>query len=328
MRRGSEVPRVRRATVGASVALAALAVLAAGVAAADPRPPDIKDAAQIRLALEKLNVVGSALMVAAHPDDENTAMLTWLGNGRKVRAAYLSVTRGDGGQNLIGSDAGELMGVIRTQELLAARRIDGAEQFFTRALDFGFSKGPEETLEKWGRERILSDVVWVIRRFRPDIIVNRFTRQGGGSGHGHHTASAILAEEAFAAAADPKRFPEQLQWVKPWQAKRLVWNAFRFGGAGPDTTPGRIPVDVGEYNAEKLHVSGKPDNMRLPPHDVQKMNCSRWLRPWPPHSRGQPTVSQPSLPMRPIASRKAGPPSWSHSASRRARRSPWANSSR
>ena len=247
MRPGTEVRRQgppRRALIAAGIAL-----FAAALASADPRPPDIKDAAQIRLALEKLNVVGSALLVAAHPDDENTALLAWLGNGRKVRAAYLSVTRGDGGQNLIGSDTGELLGVIRTQELLAARRIDGAEQYFTRALDFGFSKGPEETLEKWGHERILSDVVWTIRRFRPDVVIKRFTEEGGGSGHGHHTASAILAEEAFVAAADPKRFPEQLQWVKPWQAKRLVWNAFRFGGAGPDTTPGRIAVDIGEYNA-------------------------------------------------------------------------------
>jgi LmbE family N-acetylglucosaminyl deacetylase len=220
-----------------------------GALVADPQPPDIQDGAGIRLALEKLNVVGSALFVAAHPDDENTAFLAWLGNGRKVRAAYLSMTRGDGGQNLIGSDTGELLGVIRTQELLAARRIDGAEQFFTRALDFGFSKGPEETLHKWERERALADVVWVIRRFRPDIIINRFGTEGGGSGHGHHTASAILAEEAFAAAADPSRFPEQLGSVRPWQAKRLVWNIGRFGGAGPDTTPGRVSVDIGEYNA-------------------------------------------------------------------------------
>ncbi len=216
---------------------------------ADPRPPDTKDAAGIRLALEKLNVVGSALFVAAHPDDENTALLAWLGNGRKVRAAYLSMTRGDGGQNLIGSDTGELLGVIRTQELLAARRIDGAEQFFTRALDFGFSKGPDETLQKWDRERILADVVWVIRRFRPDVVITRFGTEGGGGGHGHHTASAILAEEAFAAAADSTRYPEQLRWVRPWRAKRLVWNVGRFGAAGPDTTPGRLLVDIGEYNA-------------------------------------------------------------------------------
>jgi LmbE family N-acetylglucosaminyl deacetylase len=214
---------------------------------ADPRPPAVRDAAAIRLALDKLNVVGSALYVSAHPDDENTAMLVWLGNGRKVEAAYLSLTRGDGGQNLIGSDTGELLGVIRTQELLAARRIDGAQQFFTRALDFGFSKGPDETLEKWGKDRILSDVVFVIRRFRPDIIITRFNTDGSG-GHGHHTASALLAEEAFAAAADSTRFPEQLRWVRPWQAKRLVRNVSRPANAGPDTTPGRLNVDLGGYN--------------------------------------------------------------------------------
>ena len=214
---------------------------------ADPRPPAVRDAAAIRLALDKLNVVGSALYVGAHPDDENTAMLAWLVNGRKVEAAYLSLTRGDGGQNLMGSDTGELLGVIRTQELLAARRIDGAQQFFTRALDFGFSKGPDETLEKWGKDRILSDVVFVIRRFRPDIIITRFDTDGSG-GHGHHTASAILAAEAFAAAADSTRFPEQLQWVRPWQAKRLVRNVSRPANAGPDTTPGRLNVDLGAYN--------------------------------------------------------------------------------
>ena len=222
-------------------------VLAPGAPASDPRPPAVRDAAAIRLALEKLNVVGSALYVGAHPDDENTAMLAWLANGRKVEAAYLSLTRGDGGQNLIGSDTGELLGVIRTQELLAARRIDGAQQFFTRALDFGFSKGPQETLEKWGKDRILSDVVWVIRRFRPDVIITRFNTDGSG-GHGHHTASAILAEEAFAAAGDSTRFPEQLRWVRPWRPKRLIWNVSRFGGAGPDTTPGRLSVDIGAYN--------------------------------------------------------------------------------
>ncbi len=205
------------------------------------------DAAGIRLALEKLNVVGSALYLGAHPDDENTAFLAWLSNGRKVRTAYLSLTRGDGGQNLIGSDTGELLGVIRTQELLAARRIDGAEQFFSRAIDFGFSKNPEETLEIWGRDRILADVVWTIRRFRPDVIVTRFAPDST-AGHGHHTASALLAEEAFTAAADSSRFPEQLRWVKPWQAKRLLRNIGRFGGAGPDTTPGRLNVDLGAYD--------------------------------------------------------------------------------
>jgi LmbE family N-acetylglucosaminyl deacetylase len=221
--------------------------VATTVAQADPRPPEVMDAARLRLAIERLSVTGSALYIGAHPDDENTAMLAWLANGRKVRTAYLSLTRGDGGQNLIGTDTGELLGVIRTQELLAARRIDGAEQFFTRAVDFGFSKNADETLVIWGRDRILADVVWVIRRFRPDVIITRFAPDST-AGHGHHIASAILAEEAFAAAADPSRFPEQLTLVKVWQAKRLLRNVGRFGGAGPDTIPGRLTVDLGTYD--------------------------------------------------------------------------------
>ncbi|MFI5372259.1 MAG: PIG-L family deacetylase, partial [Candidatus Eisenbacteria bacterium] len=236
---------MRRVVVLAAV----LAVVClADVPGADPRPPVALDGAHIRLELEKLRVTGTALYIAAHPDDENTAMLVWLANGRKVRTGYLAMTRGDGGQNLIGSDVGDRLGVIRTQELLAARRVDDAEQFFTRAIDFGFSKGPDETLAIWGRDSILADVVRVIRELRPDVIITRFATDGSG-GHGHHTASAILAEEAFAAAADPARFPDQLhEGLEPWQAKRLVWNAYRFGGAGPDTTPGRLHVDLGAYD--------------------------------------------------------------------------------
>src|SRR6202162_3643103 len=188
---------------------------------------DLAGAAEITLQLEKLNVLGSVLMIAAHPDDENTALLAYYARGRSVRTGYLSLTRGEGGQNLIGPQQGDLLGVIRTQELLAARRIDGAEQFFTRAIDFGYSKTADEALEKWGRDKVLSDIVWVIRRFRPDVIILRFSGTPR-DGHGHHQASAILGKEAFFAAADPKRFPEQLRWVQPWQARRLVWNAFAF----------------------------------------------------------------------------------------------------
>lgn len=203
--------------------------------------------ADIYLGLRKLNVLGSVLYVAAHPDDENTRLLTWLAKDRLYRTGYLSLTRGDGGQNLIGNEQGIELGLIRTQELLAARRIDGAEQFFTRAYDFGFSKNPEETFTKWDREKILSDVVWVIRQFQPDVIITRFPTTGEG-GHGHHTASAILANEAFAAAADPKRFPEQLKWVQPWQARRILWNTFNFGGNNT-TSADQYRVDVGGYNA-------------------------------------------------------------------------------
>jgi LmbE family N-acetylglucosaminyl deacetylase len=208
----------------------------------------LPDAAERRIALEKLTVVGSALYVAAHPDDENSALLAWLAKGRKVRTGYLSLTRGDGGQNLIGTEQGDLLGVLRTEELLAARRIDGAEQFFTRAVDFGYSKGPEETLRIWGHEAVLSDVVWVIRKFRPDVIITRFPSNGAG-GHGHHTASAILAAEAFRTAADPDRFPEQLAYVKPWQAKRLLWNVFRWRGQEqPANAPPELTVDLGAYD--------------------------------------------------------------------------------
>ncbi len=222
---------------------------ASSQASAGPTPP--MDAAEIRLALEQLQVVGSALYVAAHPDDENTALLAWLEGEKKVRAAYLSITRGDGGQNLIGYEAGDLLGVIRTQELLAARRVDHAEQFFTRAVDFGYSKTPEETMAIWGRDSVLADVVWTIRSFRPDVIITRFGTDGSG-GHGHHTASAILAHEAFEAAADPSRFPEQLRFVRPWRAKRLVWNNWRprpEAPAGERPSPPLLTVDVGTYNS-------------------------------------------------------------------------------
>jgi LmbE family N-acetylglucosaminyl deacetylase len=202
--------------------------------------------ADMYLALRKLNVLGSVLYLAAHPDDENTRLLAWLSKEKLYRTGYLSVTRGDGGQNLIGDEQGVELGLIRTQELLSARRIDGAEQFFTRAFDFGFSKSPEETFTKWDKEKILSDVVWIIRKFQPDVIITRFPTTGEG-GHGHHTASAILANEAFTAAADPGRFPEQLKWVKPWQVKRVLWNTFNFGGTNT-TSNDQFRIDVGGYN--------------------------------------------------------------------------------
>ena len=195
--------------------------------AAPPTLPKPMNAAEIQLGLQKLNVLGRVLYVAAHPDDENTNLMALWSNGSLYDTAYLSLTRGDGGQNLLGPELRERLGVIRTRELLAARQIDHARQFFTRAVDFGFSKSADETLRLWDREKILADVVWVIRKFRPDVIVTRFSSEDGLS-HGHHTASAILAQEAFKAAADPKRFPEHLRWVKPWQATRLVWNTSPF----------------------------------------------------------------------------------------------------
>ena len=209
--------------------------------------PKRNSTADIRLNLEKLNTLGSILYVAAHPDDENTRLLSYYANEKHFRATYISMTRGDGGQNLIGSEQGELLGVIRTQELLAARRVDGAEQMFSRAVDFGYSKNPEETFTFWNKDSILSDVVWAIRKVRPDIIIMRFPTTGEG-GHGHHTASAILAVEAFKAAADPKRFPEQLKYVEVWQAQRIFWNMFRPKEEEVKDKPDITGVDIGAFN--------------------------------------------------------------------------------
>ncbi len=209
-------------------------------------PPQVElpDAAKLQIALQKLNVLGSVLHIEAHPDDENTSALAFFSIGRKYRTAYLSLTRGDGGQNLIGPEKGAEIGIIRTQELLAARRNDSAEQYFTRAIDFGYSKTAEETLSLWGKDNILADIVWIIRNFRPDVIISRSIGEGS-RGHGHHTAAGELTEEAFHAAANRDRFPEQLQYVEPWQAKRLIWNRWRQSDQG---TANALPLNIGEYN--------------------------------------------------------------------------------
>jgi LmbE family N-acetylglucosaminyl deacetylase len=205
------------------------------------------NSSEILLGLKKLKVTGSVLYVAAHPDDENTRLLAYMAKERLYRTGYLSMTRGDGGQNLIGDEQGIELGLIRTQELLAARRIDGAEQFFTRAYDFGFSKSTDEALKIWDKDKILSDVVWVIRKFQPDVIITRFPPDNR-AGHGHHSASAVLAQEAFTAAADPNRFSEQFAYgVKPWKAKRIMWNTFNFGGTNT-TAENQIKLDVGVFN--------------------------------------------------------------------------------
>ncbi|MFN8010791.1 MAG: PIG-L family deacetylase [Holophagaceae bacterium] len=225
---------------------ACLALLA--LPAAAQAPLSTKDPAQLAKALDKLQVMGTALYVAAHPDDENTALLATLAQGRRVRTAYLALTRGGGGQNLIGPELDESLAAIRTQELLAARRIDGAEQYFSRAVDFGFSKTADETLKVWDREAVLGDVVRVVRTLRPDVIVTRFPPDAR-AGHGHHTASAMLAIEAFQAAADPTRFPEQIrEGLRPWQAKRVLWNHFRFRDDDPKPAPGSLVVDTGAFD--------------------------------------------------------------------------------
>jgi len=239
--------RFRLRQGAATIQLAALVVLGA-VNLYGQR--ELAGAAALKESLDRLQVVGSVLMIAAHPDDENTAFLAYCSKGRNLRTAYLSLTRGEGGQNLIGSEQGALLGMIRTQELLAARRIDGAEQFFTRAIDFGFSKTADETLRKWNREQVLSDIVWVIRKFQPDVIVLRFSGTAR-DGHGHHQSSSILGREAFRAAADPNRFPEQLKYVEPWQARRVVWNAFAFTREQEkeaEALKNRVSMDLGEYD--------------------------------------------------------------------------------
>jgi len=188
------------------------------------QPPKKQSSAEIYHSLQKLNFLGTALFVAAHPDDENTRLIAYLSNELKARTAYLSVTRGDGGQNLIGPELRELLGVLRTQELLAARGVDGGEQFFTRANDFGYSKHPEETLTIWDKKAVLGDMVWVIRNLKPDVIINRFDHRTPGSTHGHHTSSAMLSTEAFDLVNNPNAYPEQLQRTSVWKPKRLFFN--------------------------------------------------------------------------------------------------------
>jgi LmbE family N-acetylglucosaminyl deacetylase len=239
--RAPGLSRARKQAVPAFLLLVALPLLA-------QRP--FTGAPEILHALDRLSTVGSVLMIAAHPDDENTALLAYFARGRHLRTAYLSITRGEGGQNLIGPEQGHHLGVIRTQELLQARRIDGAEQLFTSAVDFGYSKTAEETFAKWGREKVLGEMVLAIRTFRPDIIVLRFSGTSR-DGHGHHQASAILGKEAFLAAADPARFREQLPQAPAWAAKRIFWNAFNWNDE-LEREAGRLKdkleLDVGIYD--------------------------------------------------------------------------------
>jgi len=217
---------------------------AAGLRAAVPEPMPAK---AILEELRNFRVMGTVLMIAAHPDDENTQLIAYLSRGRNYRMGYLSITRGDGGQNEIGPELGAELGVARTQELLAARRVDGGRQFFTRALDFGYSKTPTETLAIWDRQQVLADVVRVIRTFRPDVLVTRFSPLPANT-HGHHTASAILGAEAFKLAGNPNAFPEQIaQGLAPWQPKRIFMNSGGFGrgGAAGGNPTGVLRIDVG-----------------------------------------------------------------------------------
>jgi len=206
-----------------------------------------KNSAEIFTQLKQMEVLGSVLYIAAHPDDENNAFLPYLTKERHCRTAYLSLTRGDGGQNLIGKEQGVELGLIRTQELLAARMQDGAEQYFSTAYEFGFSKSAKEALAIWDHQKVLSDVVWVIRKFQPDVIITRFPGDAR-AGHGHHAASSIIAQEAYLAAADPTQFPEQFKYgVQPWKAKRILWNTFNFGTVNT-TNDNQLKLEVGGYN--------------------------------------------------------------------------------
>ena len=205
------------------------------------------NSAAIFTQLKQMEVLGSVLYIAAHPDDENNAFLPYLTKERRYRTAYLSLTRGDGGQNLIGKEQGIELGLIRTQELLAARIQDGAEQYFSTAYEFGYSKSAKEALAIWDHQKVLSDVVWVIRKFQPDIIITRFPGDAR-AGHGHHAASSIIAQEAYTAAADPNMFPEQFKYgVQPWKAKRILWNTFNFGTVNT-TNDNQLKIEVGGYN--------------------------------------------------------------------------------
>ncbi len=212
-----------------------------------------KAANEILLEMRKFNVLGKVLYIAAHPDDENTRLISYLSKDRLYETAYLSLTRGDGGQNLVGTELGEAIGVLRTQELLQARQLDGGQQFFSRAVDFGFSKSAEETFRFWNKEAVLSDVVWIIRKFQPDVIITRFPPDAR-AGHGHHTASALLAQEAFKISAQKEAFPKHFaEGLQPWQAKSLYWNTGTFWQKDLDSLLQKndgsvLKLNVGTYN--------------------------------------------------------------------------------
>ena len=186
--------------------------------------PPKPSAVEIFETIKKLNFFGNIMYVAAHPDDENTRLIAYFSKHYHAHTTYISLTRGDGGQNLLGADLNEKLGIIRTQELLAARKIDGGHQLFTRAIDFGYSKNPDEALSTWNKNEVLADLVFAIRKNKPDIIVNRFDHRTPGTTHGHHTASAILAMQAFDLSANKNAFPEQLKLVEPWQPQAIYFN--------------------------------------------------------------------------------------------------------
>ncbi len=214
--------------------------------------PQKLTASEIYEDIQKLNFLGSVLYIAAHPDDENTSAISYFANAVKANTTYLSLTRGDGGQNIIGPELGKLLGVIRTQELLAARATDNGQQRFTRANDFGYSKHPDETLAIWNKDEILSDVVWAIRTIKPDVIINRFNHRTPGTTHGHHTSSALLSVKAFDLAADAKQYPDQLKYTDVWQPNRQFFNTswWFYGGKEKFEAADKsnlTSIDIGKY---------------------------------------------------------------------------------
>jgi LmbE family N-acetylglucosaminyl deacetylase len=220
----------------AITALLAIASVIPKYASAQPTPPAIASASVALAPGEAVRV----LYLAAHPDDEDTQLITWLARSGRAEVAYLSLNRGDGGQNLIGNELGEALGIVRTEELLAARRVDGARQYFTRAYDFGFSKSAEETYSHWPKDSLLADVVKVVRAFRPHIIVTTFSGTPS-DGHGQHQVSALLAGEAWNAASDTQRF-SAAQFGPAWKPLKL----YRFGRFSTGTPA--LNINVGEYN--------------------------------------------------------------------------------
>ncbi|MEO6992125.1 MAG: PIG-L family deacetylase [Lacunisphaera sp.] len=250
--------------------LGLLGIIIASGGAIGRAASDLPTPASIAQELNTFQSMGTVLHIAAHPDDENTQLITYLSRGRGYRTGYLSITRGDGGQNELGPDFDEKLGVARTQELLAARRLDGGQQFFTRAIDFGYSKTPEETLRFWNHDEVLSDVVRVIREFRPDVIVTRFPIPPGSGGHGHHTASAMLAVEAFKLAGDPTAFPEQLaQGLTVWQPKRVLWNIFGNGRSNGGLTGPTVTMDIGGKDPVTNEAFGTIANRSRGMHKTQ-----------------------------------------------------------
>ncbi len=253
-----------------------LGILLGCAASLHAQPTPLRGAAELQETLDRLNTLGSMMMLGAHPDDENTTVISYFARGRHIRSAYLSATRGEGGQNLIGTEQGALMGVIRTQELLEARRIDGGEQFFTRVIDYGFSKTPEEAIGKWGRDVLLADMVRAIRRFRPDVIVSRFPPKPGSGGHGQHTAVGHLGPEAYEAAGDASRFTEM--GLEPWKARGYYYNFIQFGPPRrnqPPPPPDRITTELGDYDPVLGKSYGEIAGESRSMHRSQSMGTSQ-----------------------------------------------------